>query len=107
MRSSTRIATASRDRYARLARQLKSLAHPGRLRLLAELLRRDRCVSDIQKRVALSQPQVSQSLKLFKEAGLVTCRREKRRVCYSLAPGPLVRALRILLKGDHSHGRNR
>lgn len=87
------------DPYGRLARQLKCLAHPGRLRLAAELLQRDCCGTEMRGRVDLSQPQVSQSLKLLREAGLVTSRREKRRVCYSLVEGDVPRALRILLKG--------
>lgn len=110
MRPSVKRRTASRpsrDPILRLSRQLKSLAHPGRLRLLAELLEHDHCVGEMQARVGLSQPQVSQSLKLLKEAGLVTCRREKRRVCYSLTPGPVVRALRILLQGVSSHVQHR
>ena len=106
MRSHPQRKTIPPDPYARLARQMKCLAHPGRLRLLAELMRRDCCVGEMQKCVALSQPQVSQSLKLLKEAGLVSSRREKRRVCYTLSDRTVLKALRILLKGVQEHGRH-
>ncbi len=105
-RSAARTQPAPGDPYVRLARQLKCLAHPGRLRLAAELLRGDSCGTEMQGRVDLSQPQVSQSLKLLREAGLVTSRREKRRVCYSLTEGTVARALRIILKGVKPNGRH-
>jgi len=88
-----------RDAYAEMARKLKCLAHPGRLRLLAELMRHDCCVGEIQKCVALSQPHVSQSLKLLKDAGIVASRRDQRRVCYSLVDRRVLKALKILLQG--------
>jgi len=87
------------DPYVRIARRLKCLAHPGRLRLMAELMRHECCVGEMQKRVSLSQPHVSQSLKLLKEAGLVAGRRERRRVCYAIVDPAILRALTILLKG--------
>ena len=104
-RSQARPRTIPPEGYARLARQMKCLAHPGRLRLLAELMRTDRCVGEMQRCAGLSQPQVSQSLKLLREAGLVSSRREKRRVCYTLSDRTVRRALRILLKGVKEHGR--
>jgi DNA-binding transcriptional ArsR family regulator len=91
--------TRSPDPYLRLARRLKSLAHPGRLRLLAELMRGDCCVSEMQKCARLSQPQVSQSLRLLRDAGIVAGRREKRRVCYRIVDPAVLKALKILLKG--------
>jgi len=94
-----RSAATVQESYVRLARTLKCLAHPGRLRLLAELMRRDCCVSEMQKCVSLSQPHVSQSLRLLKEAGLVVGRRDKKRVCYTIVDQAVLRALAILLQG--------
>lgn len=105
IRTDSRPKPAAADPYLRLARQMKGLAHPGRLRLLAALMRRDCCVGEMQKCVALSQPQVSQSLKLLKDAGLVSSRREKRRVCYTISDRTVLKALKLLFKGVKEHGR--
>jgi len=70
--------------YERLARKLKAMAHPGRLRLLAELRQGPCCVGDMQRCVSLSQPHVSQSLKVLKKAGIVAGLRQGTRICYRI-----------------------
>ncbi len=70
--------------YDRLADKLKAMGHPGRLRLLAELSLGPCCVGDIQRCVSLSQPHVSQSLKILKKAGIVAGRRQGTRICYRI-----------------------
>jgi DNA-binding transcriptional ArsR family regulator len=75
----------SSDRtYERLARKLKAMAHPGRLRLLAELRQGPCCVGDMQRCVSLSQPHVSQSLRVLKKAGIVASHRQGTRICYRI-----------------------
>ncbi len=73
-----------------VARTLKALADPVRLRLLSILAAHDEggaCVCDLTEPVGLTQPTVSHHLKVLTEAGLVT--REKRGVWayYALVPG--------------------
>jgi len=73
-----------------LARPLKALADPTRLRLLSIIASHDgaeACVCDLTEPVGLSQPTVSHHLKVLADAGLVT--REKRGVWayYALVPG--------------------
>ncbi|GCE77038.1 ArsR/SmtB family transcription factor [Cellulomonas biazotea] len=80
------------DDAARLARTLKALADPARLRLLSLIAAHEgaeACVCDLTEPVGLSQPTVSHHLKQLVEAGLVT--RDKRGVWayYSLVPGAL------------------
>ena len=75
-----------------LARTMKALADPARLRLLSLIAAHDdaeACVCDLVEPVGLSQPTVSHHLKVLVEAGLVT--REKRGVWayYALVPGSL------------------
>ena len=67
------------DEAADLARVLKALADPARLRLLSVIQAADggeACQCDLTAPVGLSQPTVSHHLKVLHEAGLVT--REKR-----------------------------
>jgi ArsR family transcriptional regulator len=78
--------------FKRLAGKLKAMSHPGRLRLLAELMEGECCVGDMQHCLSLSQPHVSQSLNVLKRAGIVAGRRDKTRICYRIVD-PLVKSL--------------
>jgi ArsR family transcriptional regulator len=74
-------APLSAEDAALLARRLKALADPARLRLLSLVLAggdEGACVCDLTAPVALSQPTVSHHLRVLHEAGLVT--REQRGV---------------------------
>ena len=84
---------------ARLARTLKALADPARLRLLSLIAAHEggeACVCDLIEPVGLSQPTVSHHLKQLTEAGLVT--REKRGVWayFTLVPGAVEEVTRHL-----------
>ena len=62
-----------------LARTLKAVADPARLRLLSLIAAHEggeACVCDLTEPLGLSQPTVSHHLKVLTEAGLLT--REKR-----------------------------
>jgi ArsR family transcriptional regulator len=59
-----------------LVRSLKSLGDTNRLNLIKILLRNDLCVGALARLLGLSEPALSQHLKLLREAGLV--RGEKR-----------------------------
>lgn len=66
---------------ATLARTLKALADPARLRLLSLVASHEggeACVCDLTEPLGLSQPTVSHHLKVLVDAGLLT--REKRGV---------------------------
>src|SRR6478735_7852213 len=75
-----------------LARTLKAIADPARLRLLSMIAAHEggeACVCDLTEPLGLSQPTVSHHLKVLVEAGLVT--RDKRGVWayFTLVPGAL------------------
>lgn len=75
-----------------LARTMKALADPARLRLLSLIAAHEgaeACVCDLVEPVGLSQPTVSHHLKVLVEAGLVS--RDKRGVWayYALVAGAL------------------
>lgn len=75
-----------------LARVLKAVADPARLRLLSLVAAHDgaeACVCDLTEPLGLSQPTVSHHLKVLVDAGLLT--RDKRGVWayYALVPGAL------------------
>jgi len=74
----------------RLVRQLKALAHPTRLGMLQRLaLEPEICACDLGEAFAVSQPTVSEHLRVLREAGLVTTRRRGTTICYSAVPEAL------------------
>jgi ArsR family transcriptional regulator, arsenate/arsenite/antimonite-responsive transcriptional repressor len=92
-----------------LARSLKALADPARLRILSMVAAhegREACACDLQEPLGLSQPTVSHHLKVLTEAGYLT--REKRATWayYRLVPGSLD-TVSMLLATVSSEGRHR
>jgi DNA-binding transcriptional ArsR family regulator len=61
--------------------------------LLDALLRRERTVSDLVGVAGVSQPAVSQQLKVLRQAGLVSERREGRYCFYRVSGEPLAEVL--------------
>ena len=80
------------DQAAGLARTLKALADPTRLRLVSLVAGRDdgeACVCDLTEPLGLTQPTISHHLKVLADAGIFT--RDKRGVWayYALVPEAL------------------
>ncbi len=70
-----------------LARRIKALAHPARLRIVRALLRVGGdgcCCGDIVRDLPLAQSTVSQHLKVLREAGLIRGEISGPRSCYCL-----------------------
>ncbi|MDP4024690.1 metalloregulator ArsR/SmtB family transcription factor [Methylobacterium sp. NEAU 140] len=71
---------------------LKLVANPNRLRILYLLVEGECSVSEIEQRLGIRQPTLSQQLGELRNAGVVTTRREHKVVFYSLTD-PRMRAL--------------
>ncbi|MGW7417963.1 ArsR/SmtB family transcription factor [Streptomyces sp. NPDC054863] len=66
---------------------LKALGHPVRLGIMRALAERpETCACDFTELFAVSQPTISQHLKVLREAGLVSTRRRGVQICYSVVP---------------------
>lgn len=60
----------------------KALGEPTRLIILRLLAEQELCVCDLEEVLEMSQPRISQHLKVLRQAGLVKERREaQRRIC--------------------------
>jgi ArsR family transcriptional regulator len=60
----------------------KALGEPTRLKIIKLLSAKDLCVCDLEEIMEISQPRISQHLKVLKYAGLVKERKEgQRRIC--------------------------
>ncbi len=62
----------------------KALGEPTRLKIIKLLAERDLCVCDLEEVMQISQPRISQHLKVLKHAGLVNERKEGQRSICSL-----------------------
>jgi len=80
---------------------LKVIAHPARIRILEELVHGVKCVSDFEDALDISQPNVSQHLKLLKSHLLVDYFVDGRLKCYFLKE-PLIPDLLELLKKEYA-----
>jgi DNA-binding transcriptional ArsR family regulator len=80
-----------------------ALADPTRLRIVHVLMRQEMCTSDLAVTLSLSEPVVSQHLRVLRNLDLVTSRRAGRIVYYSVSSRPLGRAveLGIRARGEH------
>ncbi len=71
-------------------RRLRALAHPTRLAMMQRLARGDEiCACDLGDAFAVSQPTISEHLRVLREAGLVRTRRQGTQICYAAEPGAL------------------
>lgn len=69
------------------AARLKALGHPVRLGIAQRLAAEpETCACDFAEFFEISQPAVSQHLKVLRDAGLVKTRRQGTQICYSLDP---------------------
>jgi ArsR family transcriptional regulator len=75
----------SDDAVALVAALFRVLGEPLRLRLVQELLARERSVTELALAVGGTQPNVSKHLKLLLEAGLVARRQEGPLAYYAVA----------------------
>lgn len=82
----------------------KGIGNGNRYRVLAALMSGPATVSAVVQKVKLSQPAVSQHLKVLKETNLVTAWRQGRAIYYSVNVAYLVKLLQALA---HSVGKSR
>ena len=80
---------------------LKVIAHPARIKILEELVQGVKCVSDFEDALDISQPNVSQHLKLLKSHLFVDYFVDGRLRCYFLKE-PLIPDLLELLKKEYA-----
>jgi DNA-binding transcriptional ArsR family regulator len=88
--------------HKELSKKFRALSHPARVKLVEDLMEKEYCVGEMQRCLSISQPNVSQHLKILKDAGIIRGRREKTRICYTIADDNVKKAFVLFLKGDGS-----
>ena len=79
---------------------LKIIAHPVRIKILEELMKGVKCVSDFEEFLEISQPNVSQHLALLRRYRIIDYFVDGRLRCYFLRD-PMVPDLLDVLKRDY------
>jgi ArsR family transcriptional regulator len=79
---------------------LKAAAHPVRIKILEELTKGVKCVSDLEEFLDIRQPNVSQHLSLLRRIGIIDYYMDGRLRCYFLKD-PLMPDLLRLLKTNY------
>jgi len=79
---------------------LKIIAHPVRIKILQELLKGVKCVSDFEEFLEISQPNVSQHLSLLRRYGIIDYYIDGRLRCYFLKD-PMIPDLISIIKKEY------
>jgi DNA-binding transcriptional ArsR family regulator len=85
-----------RETAAVVAGHLKMIANPDRLLLLCQLAEGEQSVGELEDRLDIRQPTLSQQLAVLRAEGAVNTRREGKHVFYCIADDKLLQLLRAL-----------
>ena len=88
---------------AQLARRFHALSDTTRLAILDSLRAGECCVCDLQSTLAAAQSRLSFHLRVLKDAGLITQRKDGRWSWYQVAPG-VIGEMSAALQGLTHHG---
>ena len=89
--------TSDEDRVRAVAAlRFRALGEETRLRILEQLVGGEMPVSDLTVRLGIGQSLMSHHLRILRDAGLVTVRRDGRWIHYSIA-GPALAACKLAL----------
>ena len=87
---------ANRNELRILADTVKSIADQTRLAILTMLHDGEMCVCEIMEALPVSGPAVSHHLRILRQAGLITDRRQGKWIFYSLDPDAVESAASLL-----------
>lgn len=76
------------------------IAHPVRIKILKELIKGVKCVSDFEEFLEISQPNISQHLSLLRHYGVIDYYMDGRLRCYFLID-PIIPDILDIFKKDY------
>ena len=77
---------------------MKVLANEDRLLLLCQLSQGEMCVGDLEQRLDIRQPTLSQQLGVLRNEGVIAPRREGKNIYYSVADPAMLDILAVLYR---------
>jgi ArsR family transcriptional regulator len=87
---------ALRGAAAQAVSALKALANEDRLLLLCQLSQGERSVGELEERLGIRQPTLSQQLAVLRDEDLVETRRDGKNIYYSIASPQALAVLKVL-----------
>ena len=83
-------------RSSKVAAILKTLAHPMRLMLACSLVEAEYSVGELEEKLGIRQPNLSQQLHVLRHSGIVETRREGKQIFYRLTQEKAARLIEAL-----------
>ncbi len=84
------------DRQEWAVKMCKALGHPVRFQIVKYLMSGPRCVCELNEDMEFSQSNLSQHLKILKEAGIVSSRKVGLKIFYKLDNGKINEVMEAL-----------
>jgi len=84
--------------YRKVSDFFNALSHPTRVGIVTELLKGEKCVSDIRELVKVRQPNISQHLAILKANDIVDWIQQGKRKCYFLENPQLIKDILKAIK---------
>ncbi|MCY6960185.1 metalloregulator ArsR/SmtB family transcription factor [Clostridium sp. ZC22-4] len=81
------------DMYTKV---FKALAHPIRIKIVKELVNRELCVCELNENVEFTQSNLSQHLKILKDAGILKSEKDGLKIMYSIKDRRVVDIISIV-----------
>ena len=75
---------------------MKVLANRDRMMILCEISQYERCVSELEEKLEIYQPTLSQQLTVLRKEKLVKTRRESKQIYYSLESSQALAVIEVL-----------
>ncbi|WP_433694504.1 ArsR/SmtB family transcription factor [Herbaspirillum seropedicae] len=97
-RSSALSAERMRQAAGEAVGALKVLANEDRLLLLCQLSQQEMCVSELEEQLDIRQPTLSQQLGVLRNEGVVSTRRDGKRIYYRVADARLLEMLDLMYR---------
>lgn len=85
----------SEEHIAELAARFKALSEPSRLKILLALQSGELCVEHITEAVGGNQSAVSHQLKTLKDNRIIKCRRDGKKILYSISDGHILAMIEL------------
>jgi len=82
----------------RAVASLKLLANEDRLLLLCQLSQAEMCVGEMEERLGIRQPTLSQQLAVLRSQDVVSTRRDGKNIYYRIADPALIEILSVLYR---------
>ncbi|MCC8044279.1 MAG: metalloregulator ArsR/SmtB family transcription factor [Clostridiales bacterium] len=83
----------------------QALSDENRLKILNLLSEREMCSAELLQSVAVAQSTMSHHMKVLNESGLISCRRDGKRICYTIRQDTMEQLESMIRHWKHADGK--